>query len=378
LNIQVDLVDASTGAQLWGEEYERKVSDVLAVKQAITREVTEKLRLGLSGEEQRRLLKRDTTNAEAYPFYLRGRYFWNKRTAEGIKKAIEQFQQAIDRDPNYALGYVGLADCYLVLEEYAGVPANESLAKTRAAADCALQIDDSLAEAHTSSAYIYQQMWRWAEAEEEFKRAINLNPNYSTAHHWFSLYLRVTRQFDYAMREIKRAQELDPLSPVISGNVALVYLLKNDASSAIEQCQRIIELDPSFPEAHSTLGFAYVKRRRYEEATAEFQNAVELSGRASFYLSYLGYCYAVTGRRAEALRILKELEEKYARREAVGVYLAAVHAGLGEKDQAFAWLERSFEQRSGQLQYITTRFSLEELRSDPRYADLVRRIGLEP
>ena len=250
LNIQVDLVDATTGAQLWGEEYERKVSDVLAVKQAIAREVTEKLRLRLSGEEQRRLVKRDTTNAEAYQFYLRGRYFWNKRTAEGIKKAIEQFQQAIDRDPNYALGYVGLADCYLVLEEYAGVPASETLPKARAAADRALQIDDSLAEAHTSSAFTYQKLWRWAEAEEEYKRAISLNPNYPTAHHWFALYFYTKRQFDDAMREIKRAQELDPLSPVISDNVAMVYLLKNDPSSAIEQCQKIIELDPSFPEAH--------------------------------------------------------------------------------------------------------------------------------
>ena len=378
LNIQVDLVDAVTGAQLWGEEYERKVSDMLSVKQAIAWEVTEKLRLRLSGEEQRRLVRRDTTNAEAYQFYLRGRYFWNKRTADGLKKAIEQFQQAIDRDRNYALSYVGLADCYLVSEEYTGVPASETLSKARAAADRALQIDDSLAEAHTSSAMVYRLQWRWVEAEEEYKRAIGLNPNYPTAHHWFAIYFYAKRQFDDAMREIKRAQELDPLSLVISLNVAMVYLLKNDSNSAIEQCQRIIELDQSFPEAHSVLGFAYVKRRRYEEATAEFQKAVELSGRASFYLSYLGYCYAITGRRAEALTILKELEEKYARREATGQYLANVYAGLGEKDQAFAWLERDFEQRTGQLPNITYRFSFEELRSDPRYADLVRRMGLQP
>jgi serine/threonine protein kinase/Tfp pilus assembly protein PilF len=378
LNIQVDLVDALTGAQLWGEEYERKVSDMLSVKQAIAREVTEKLRLRLSGEEQRRLVRRDTTNAEAYQFYLRGRYFWNKRTADGLKKAIEQFQQAIDRDRNYALSYVGLADCYLVLEEYAGVPASETLSKARAAADRALQIDDSLAEAHTSSAFVYRLQWRWVEAEEEYKRAIGLNPNYPTAHHWFAIYFYAKRQFDDAMREIKRAQELDPLSLVISLNVAMVYLLKNDSNSAIEQCKRIIELDQSFPEAHNVLGFAYLKQRRYEDATAEFQKAVELSGRASFYLSYLGYCYAITGRRAEALTILKELEEKYARREATGQYLANVYAGLGEKDQAFAWLERDFEQRTGQLPNITYRFSFEGLRSDPRYTDLVRRMGLQP
>jgi serine/threonine-protein kinase len=378
LNIQVDLVDATTGAQLWGEEYERKVSDVLAVKQAIAREVTEKLRLRLSGEEQRLLVKHDTTNVEAYQFYLRGRYFWNKRTADGIRKAIEQFQQAIDRDPNYALGYVGLADCYLVLEEHASVPSSETLPKARAAADRALKIDDSLSEAHTSSAFIYQNQWRWAEAEAEYKRAISLNPNYPTAHHWFSIYFRTKRQFDDALREIKRAQELDPLSPIISENVAYVYLLKNDLNSAVEQCKRIIELDPSFPGARATLGGAYLKQRRFDEATAEFQKAVELSGRASRHLSSLGYCYAMTGRRAEALAILKELEEKYAKRESIGMYLAGVYAGLDDKDQVFVWLERDFQQRSGTLAYITWFFNFDDLRSDPRYADLVRRMGLEP
>jgi Flp pilus assembly protein TadD len=378
LNIQVDLVDATTGAQLWGQEYERKASDVLSIKQAVAREVTEKLRLRLSGDEQRQLTKRDTTNAESFQFYLRGRYYWNKRTGEGIKQAIEQFQQAIDRDPNYALGYVGLADCYLVLEQYAGVPASESLPKARAAADRALQIDDSLAEARTSSAFIYHQQWRWTEAEEEFKRAIILNPNYPTAHHWFAYYLYTKRQFDDAMREIKRAQEVDPLSPVISENVALVYFLRNDLNSAIEQCQRTIELDPRFADAHYILGFAYLKQRRNEEATADFQKAVQLSGRAATYLSNLGYCYAVTGRRAEALAILKELEEKHAKRESTGQFLAGVYAGLGDKDQAFAWLERDFQQRSGQLPTITWRPHFEDLRSDPRYADLLRRMGLKP
>ncbi len=378
LNVQVDLVDAATGAQLWGAEYERKVSDALSVKQAIAREVTEKLRLKLSGEEQQRLVKRDTTNAEAYQFYLRGRYFWNKRTADNLRKAIGEFQQAIDRDPNYALGYVGLADCYVLLEQYAGVPASETLPKARAAADRALQLDDSLSEAHTSSALIYQRMWRWAEVEAEHKRAISLNPNYPTAHQWFAGYLQTKRQFDAALREIKRAQELDPLSPIISDHVAWIHLLKNDLNAVIEQCQRNIELNPNFPGTHYLLGAAYLKQRRHEEATAEFQKAVELSGRASQWLSPLGYCYAVTGRRTEARRILKDLEEKYARREATGQDLARVYAGLGEKDQAFAWLEKDFEQHSGLLQIITSDYSFADLRSDPRYADLVRRMGLQP
>ncbi|HAF14598.1 MAG TPA: hypothetical protein DCK99_13060, partial [Blastocatellia bacterium] len=379
LDVQVDLVDAITGAELWGKEYERKVSDVLSVKQAIAREVTEKLRLRLSGEEQQQLGKHDSTNAEAYQFYLRGRYLWNKRTAEGIKRAIEQFQQAIDRDPNYAAGYVGLADCYGLLEEYAGVPTSETLPKARAAADRALQIDDSLSEGHTSSAFIFWQMWHWAESEEEYKRAISLNPNYATAHHWFSINFRAKGQLDDSLREIKRAQELDPLSPVISQNVAEVYLLKNDLNSAIAQCQRIIELDPNFPGAHDELGFAYLKQRRYEEAIAEFQKTVELSGGASRYQGDLGYCYAVTGRRAEAQAIVKELEEKYARREAIGQYLADVYAGLGDRDRVFSWLERDFEQHSGgRLPFIKWWFTFDDLRGDPRYVDLVRRMGLTP
>ncbi|MEP6922765.1 MAG: protein kinase, partial [bacterium] len=379
LNIQVDLVDATTGAQLWGEEYERKTSDLLSVKQAIAREVTEKLKLRLSGEEQQRLVKRDTTNGEAYQFYLRGRYYWNKRTGDSLRKAIEQFQQAIDRDPNYALGYVGLADCYNLLEEYAGIPGSEVLPKASAAADRALQLDGSLSEAHASLGFIFWQLWQWAEAEEEFKRAINLNRNYPTAHHWLSISFRSRRQFDDSMQEIKRAQELDPLSPVIGQNVAEVYLLKNDLTSAIEQCKSIIELDPSFPGAHDELGFAYLKQRQYVEATAEFQKAVELSGNASRYLGDLGYCLGVTGKRAAALAILKDLQERYYRRESIGQFLASVCAGLGDKDQAFAWLEKDVQQHAGtRVQFVVWWFSFEDLRSDPRYADLVRRMGLQP
>lgn len=378
LVIRTELVNVGDGTQLWGAEYDRKLSDVLAVQHDISREISEKLRLRLTGEEQRRLTARDTANAEAYQSYLRGRYFWNKRTADGIKKAIEQFQQATERDPNYALGYVGLADCYILQELVVDAPSAKVLPKARAAVDRALQIDDSLAEAHTSSARIYQSLWRWAEAEEEFKRAISLNPNYPTAHLWFAVYLRIGQQFDEAMRENKRAQELDPLSPTISRQVAAAYLLKNDINSAIEQCQKVIELDPSFHLAHETLGWAYLKQRSYEKAITEFQRAVELSGRASSMLSFLGHCYAVTGRRAEAYAVLKELEEKYARGEAVGQDQAGVYAGLGEKDRAFEWLERDYEQRSGQLPFITYWFSFEVLRSDLRYSDLVRRMGLTP
>jgi len=378
LNVQVDLVDAMTGAQLWGEEYERKLADVLAVKQALVREVTEKLRLKLTGEQQQRLTQRDTTNPEAYQFYLRGRYYWNKRTAENLKKAIEQFQQAADKDPNYALAYVGLADCYLLLEDYVGTPASETYPKAKAFVQRALQLDSSLAEAHTSLAYVYSNLWQWEQAEEAFKRAIRLNPNYSTAPHWYSLYLLDLGRIDEAMAEIKRAHELDPLSLVIGTTLTYAYIAKGDVNSSIAQCKRVIDLDPNFPRAHEYLGLAYLKQGRHSEAIAELQKAVELSGRERRPLRDLGYGYAISGRRAEALAALKELEGKYEKHEAIGQDLAAVYAGLGEKDQAFAWLEKDFQARSGLLAWIRWTPPFDSLRSDPRYADLLRRMGLKP
>lgn len=376
LTVQVDLIDATTGSELWGNGYERKASDVLSVKQDIARAVTDKLRLRLSGDEQRQLNRRDTTNADAYQFYLKGRYYWNKRSPEALKKAIEQFQEALDRDPGFALGYVGLADCYVAQEHYSGIGSSETLPKARAAVDRALAIDDSLSEAHTTSASIYQRQWRWAETEDELKRAISLNPNYPTAHHYYAYYFYIKRQFDDAKREIKQAHELDPLSPVISENLAMVDILKGDIDSAIQAGQQTIDLDPKFADAHYVLAFAYLKRGRYQDATTEFQSAVDLSNRAATYLGNLGYCYALTGKRAEALTIAKELEDKYSRDESSGLFVAAVYAGLGDKDKSFAWLEKDFQQRSGQLPTVAWRPLFETLRSDSRYTDLLRRMRL--
>jgi serine/threonine-protein kinase len=378
LVIRTELVNVSDGTQLWGAEYNRKLSDVLSVQQDISREISENLRLKLRGEDKERLTGRDTTNADAYQFYLRGRYFWNKRTADGLRKAIEQFQQAIERDPNYGLGYVGLADCYLAREIYSIGSSNENLSKARAAADRALQVNDTLSEARTSSAMIYLAQWRLHEAGEEFKRAISLNPNYPVAHQWFGAYFQCSGRFDDALGELKRAQELDPLSPIITVGVALVYLSKHDSNSAIEQCQRVIELDSSIHGAHHNLGFAYLQQHRYEEAIAELQKAVELSGRLSLNLASLGYCYALAGKRAEALAIIKELEERYARGQSTGLQLATVYAGLSDKDHAFAWLEKDFQQHTSGLLWIESWVPFEDLHSDSRYTDLVRRMGLQP
>ena len=377
VTISVELVDVRDSKQLWGDRFNHKVSDALMMQQEISQQISERLRLKLSGTEQQKMMaKRNTTNAEAYQFYLKGRYFWNQRTAEGLAKAIEQFQHATDSDRNYALAYVGLADSYLVMEQYAGTPATETGPKARAAAQRALQIDNSLAEAHTSMASVDEKLWKWEEAGEEYRRAISLNPNYPTARHWYYIYLKTMKRSDEAYEQIRRAEELDPLSPVININFAQMYLLKGENDRAIENWKRVIELYPSYPSGYEILAEMYIKQRRYREAVEEMTKAVEFSGRASYYLGTMGYCYALAGRRADALAILKELEAKYARRESPATDIAKVYVGLGDKDQAFAWLEKAFEARSGMLRDVTEEKYFDLLRDDPRYADLVRRMGL--
>ena len=378
LTISAALVDVRDNKQLWGEQYNRKLADALAVQQEISREISERLRTKLTGEEQRQLTRRETTNAEAYQFYLKGRYYWNRRTAGGLKKAIEQFQQAVEKDPTYALAYTGLADCYVPLEEYAGIPSNETLPKARAAALRALQIDNSLAEAHTSLGYVNTHSWQFGEAEKEYKRAIELDPNYPTGHLWYSIYLRAMGRLDEAMTENKRAQQLDPLSPIIATAVSILYILKGDLNAAIEELKRVMEFDPNFPLAHGYLGLAYLKQGREQEAMTELQKGVEASGKSSEHLSFLGYGYGAIGKRAEAIVVLRELEDRYARRESPAMFLAAVYAGLREKDQAVAWLERDFRARTGLLTFITFYPHYATLRDDPRYTDLLRRMGLRP
>lgn len=375
LILHVELVDARTENVLWSANYKRALTDLISLQSEIARDVSHKLQARLSGADERRVTKNYTASTEAYQLYLKGRFYWNRRTAENLKKAIEEFRAAADRDPNYAPAYVGLADCYVLLEEYAGTPSSETLPQAKAYAERALQIDESLAEAHASLGYINNQSWQWAEAEREFRRAIELNPNYPTAHHWYCLYLRDVGRFDDSIAEIKRAQELDPLSVAISGNVALAHLLQGDAEAAVEQSRKMIELNPEDNSGHYWLGRAYLKQGRSGEAIAALQKAVELD-RASSLLRDLGYAYAVAGRRNEAAAIVKELEEKHARREAIGQDLATVYAGLGERDKAFAWLEKDFQVRSGQLAGISWYSPFETLRDDPRYADLMRRMNL--
>ena len=377
LTLTLELVDVRTENLIWSEKYDRRASDLVSLQNEVAHDVSSKLQTRLSGTDKEKLGKTYTTDPEAYEAYLKGRFYWNKRTKDGIGKSIEFFQQAVDKDPNYALGYVGLADSYAVLQIYTGHGSSESLTKAKSAADHALQIDDSLAEAHASLGNIDQQLWLWDEADREFRRSIELDPKYPTARHWYSISLKVKRRFDDSLREIKVAQELDPLSSLMGHNVGVAYLLKGDFASAEQQFRKVNELDPAFPLAHQYLGWTHIKQGRIEEGTAEIQKAVQLSGNSSRAEAELGYCYAIGGRRNDALQMISKLDAKYKAKEATAVSMSIIYAGLGDKDQAFAWLEKAFEDRNGELSDITWRPVFDTLRDDRRYIDLVRRMKLD-
>ena len=377
LSVQVDLIKASDGSQIWGNRYEGKSADIVSIQQRIATDVSSQLKLKLTGAQTQQVSKTYTQNPEAYQHYLRGRYYWTKRTADDLRKGLLEFQEAAELDPGYAMAYVGLADTYVLLEEYAGVPASESLPKAQAFAQKALEMDDSLGEAHATLGLINTYMWRWAEAERELKRAIELNPNYPTAHHWYSVLLNtIDHRRDDALSEIKRAQQLDPLSGVIGINVGIVYLAKDDPKSAEVEFRRIVEFDPHWWGGHFYLGLALFELDRLEEALREFETSVELTKRSGRPLSALGHVYAVIGRRADAQEIIKELEERYAKRDAIGQSLAAVYAGLGDKDRALEWLKKDFDAHSGDLIRIGWYPPFDSLHDDPRFQDLIKRMEL--
>ncbi len=376
LTLSLELVDVQKNSVIWTEQYQRKQSDLVSLQSEIAKDVSTNLKAKLSGAEETKVTKTATADPEAYQAYLKGRYYWNRRTAENLKKAIEQFKAATDRDPNYALAFGGLADCYAVLTEYAGTPTSETLPQSKAYAERALTIDGQLAEAHATLGVVNEYSWQWGEAEKEFKRAIELNPNYPTAYHWYSIFLRDMGRNDEAATAIKRAQELDPLSSIIGVNVSRMYGVQNNHEASIENSLKTIELDPNFGPAYEYLALAYLKRGRNAEAIAAAEKAVDLSNRSGISVGDLGQVYAVVGKRAEAIDKIKELEEKYTRKEALGAYIAAVYVGLGDKDKAFEWLERDFQARNGKLAEIRWQIQFEPLRDDPRFKDLIKRMGL--
>ena len=381
LTIQVDLVETNGGSQIWGRQYDRKPSDLLTVRQDLARDITERLRLNVGSEDANRLRKGDTGNTDAFRFYLRGLHLLNRVNAEDRKKAIIEFQQAINQDPNYALAYVGLADSYAFLETLSGEPAGEFMPKGRAAIDRALRIDDNLAEAHTSLGNIEQFSWNFSAAEREFRRGIELNPNAATGHAAYSFFLsRVQGRYNEALAEMKLAQQIDPLAARIGTGLAQIYSGLHELDAAIEEARKVIELEPGYAEAHRFLGVVYRQQARYEEAIKELETAVSLSKRQGWALSDLGVCYALFGKKAQAKSILNEIREKYDKREALGQELAYVYVAMGEKEQGFTWLEKDFQVRSSSLFLIaySPRGDIlrEKLGNDRRWKDLLQRIGL--
>ena len=313
-------------------------------------------------------------NPEAYEAYLKGRYFWNKRTADGLKKAIDYFNQAIEKDPNYAQAYTGLADSYALLGdwEYGILAPKEAFPRAKAAATKALELDNTLGEAHTSLAFSLDLFdWDWASAEREFRRAIELNPGYATAHHWYAWHLSEMGRNREAIAEMRKAQNLDPLSLIISADVAEILLVAHSYDQAIEQSRKTIDMDPNFAVAHYELGQALVQKHMYKEAIAELQKAIELSGGSTTCTSNLAFAYAASGRRKEAVKILSDLKNRSKQNASE---IALMYVGLDEKDQAMTWLEKAYEQRFNPS--ILLRPAFDPLRSDPRFQNLVRRIGL--
>ena len=380
LSISIELVDARDNSHIWGEQYNRKLSDILAVQEAISREVSAKLRVRLTGEEQKRLSKPATENPEAYQLYLKGRYYLSKRTDEGLKKAIEYFNQTIEKDPSYALAYSGLADSNMYIMRLGflhDLSPREAYLRAKSAATQALENDDNLAEAHTSLAVVKMEYeWDWAASEREFKRALELNPNEAEAHHQYSHYLTAVGRTHESLVESLRALELDPLSLPLNAHLAWHYVYARQYDQAIEQCRRTIEMDANYPQAHDFLGGAYEQKGMYEEAFTEVQKAISLSGDSVHIRAELGHAYAVAGKGGEALKIMDELKG-LSKETYVSPYdVAAIYVGLGQKDQAFDWLEKAYQERSDWLRYLKVDPRIDPLRSDLRFPDLVRRVGL--
>jgi serine/threonine protein kinase/tetratricopeptide (TPR) repeat protein len=379
LTISAELVDVNHDKLIWGEQYDRKMSDLLATQREIAREIVERLKLRVSGQEKG-LSKHYTESNEAYQSYLRGRFYWNKRTEEGMRKSLDYFQQAIQTDPTFALAYSGLADAYDLLgapDAAGALPPDEAMPKAKAAALKALEIDDTLAEPHVSLAHVkYYYEHDFVFAEREYKRAIELNPSYSTAPQWYSVFLMSVGRFDEAITQAKRAQEMDPLSLPINMTYGWVLLTARRNEQSIEQLRKTLEMDPNFVLTHHRLGMAYEQEGKYDEAIAEFRQVIDLTGGKPLGTAALARAYALAGKRAEAQKILTGLLELSKQRYVSPTTIATIYLGLGDREQAFVWLEKGFKEHDAILVRLKVDSRLDSLRADPRFKDLVRRVGL--
>jgi tetratricopeptide (TPR) repeat protein len=384
LRIMVQLINIVDGFHIWSDAYDRDISglccpeDVFAIQDEISLAIVDKLKVKLLGGEKEKIVKHHTEDLEAYNSYIRGRFFWNKRTEEGVKKAIVYFQQAIEKDPNYALAYAGLADSYIVLPDYSSISPKELYPKANKAIQRALEIDGTLAEAHTSLAQIKFRCWDWEGSEREFQRAIELNPNYSTAHHWYALYLMYRARFDEAIEEMRKAQELDPLSLVISRNNALVFYHARRYDRALEKLNQTLEMDSSFSAVHAWLGKVHLQKSRYEEALREFKKERDISGRSDpLFEACEGVAYQRWGRKSEAQQVLDDLLKQAEKGYVPPISLANLYFALGEKDKGFKWLDKAYEERDSTILEIKVDPGFDSVRSDSRFTAMLKKIGLE-
>jgi DNA-binding winged helix-turn-helix (wHTH) protein/tetratricopeptide (TPR) repeat protein len=377
LRITVQLVSARESTPMWATKFDARSTDLFALEDSISQELAEELQLRLSHQEKDRLRRNPTPDAEAYHAYLRGRYFWNRRTPEGLEKAIDCFREAIALDPEFALAQAGVADCYVLLPMYGAFAPREVFPDAIAAAERALALDDSLAEAHTSLAYarfLYER--RWEAAERGFRQAIDLNPGYPTAHQWYAFLLSALGRHEEAIAEARQARELDPLSLVINADSGMVLYFARQYVSAVEQFQRTLELDSSFAYAHFGLGHAWQQQGRLAEAVEEHRRAVELAPASPTLQAALGQALAWAGRPEEARRILAELEERAARGYVEPSDFAFLWTALGEPDRAIDHLERACDERSRYVAFLATWPIYDPLRGHPRWGGLLRRAGL--
>jgi serine/threonine protein kinase/Tfp pilus assembly protein PilF len=384
LIIKAELIDVSDGSQLWGAEYDNSRADILSVQDEIARKISEKLRVRLTGKDEERLAKRYTKDAEAYELYLKGRYFWNKRDEPGLRNGIKYFQDAEGRDPSYALAYSGLADSYALLSDIGVVKPADEMPKAKAAAQKAVDIDPSLAEAYTSRAFVKLAFdWDWLGAESDFRKALQLNPKYATAHQWYASYLMQMGKFDHAKQEIEQAHQLDPLSPIISSNAGLYSYYEHNYDDAIDKYKQTLETDPDFWVARNYLGLAYVQKRMYSEAIAELRGLIKAPLDGSLpedviakdieSSASLGFAYAMAGKRTEAETILRHFEAISRRRYVSGLYFAMVYAGLKDNGRALEQLNKAFASRHPGLVLVRIDPVFDGLRSDERFKQLVSR-----
>jgi TolB-like protein/DNA-binding winged helix-turn-helix (wHTH) protein/Flp pilus assembly protein TadD len=379
IRVSVRLVNVEDGRTLWAETFDENFTDIFAVQDSISQRIVAALALQLSGEESASLSKKYTANTEAYHHYLKGRFFWSKLTPDGLQKSLDFYAQAIEIDPNYALAYAGLADSYNLLGSYGFWPLRESHPKARAAAEKALDIDAELAEAHASLAtVIADYYWDWAAAEDHFKRAIDLNPNYPVARSWHSQHLSRMGRHDEAVEEARRAQILDPLSSSANAHVGLALFRARRFDEAQAELLKGLEFDPNALDAHIFLGFVKVQQGKGNEAIAEFQRVVELSERNPSMVALLGYGYASAGNKDKARAIIEEFNSQSKKQPVSHIETAMIHIALGDREQAFALLEKAYEERAWQLGFLQVEPIFDPIRSDPRFGQLVSRINVGP